>query len=61
MKKVVMILFVLVVAVTLCPITGFAETMSNSGGMTPIPEPSTMLLLGAGLVGLVGITKKIKK
>jgi len=31
------------------------------GGTASVPEPTTMLLLGAGLVGLVGFKKKSKK
>ena len=29
--------------------------------ISPVPEPSTMLLLGAGLVGLIGFRRKFKK
>jgi len=29
--------------------------------MSPIPEPSTVLLLGSGLIGLAGVRKKIRK
>jgi hypothetical protein len=30
----------------------------GAGGVSAIPEPSTLLLLGSGLVGLVGLRKK---
>jgi len=37
------------------------EDPPPNGNGTPVPEPTTMLLLGAGLIGLWGLRKRIKK
>ena len=42
-------------------ITGSIDITVNSGGPSPVPEPSTMLLFGIGSIGLVGFRKKLLK
>ena len=40
------------------PTTGPGSGGGNGGGPAPVPEPATMLLLGTGLAGLAGYSRK---
>ena len=39
----------------------YAFTVGTAEGSTSVPEPTTMLLFGLGLIGVLGIRRKIKK
>ena len=39
-------------------VTVHATITNNGGGVAPVPEPSTILLLGLGLIGMAGYGRK---
>jgi len=42
------------------PPGSFADVVFETGSVSPVPEPTTMLLVGSGLIGLAGLRKKFR-
>lgn len=52
--RIIFILFMFLPAIALADPNG-------NGTVNPIPEPTTMLLFGSGLIGLAGFRRRFKK
>jgi hypothetical protein len=61
MRKILFLLFLVLIVLSTAPEASFAWGSWWGGRCVQVPEPSTLILLGSGIAGLVVYGRKHKK